>query len=64
MNKKTFLIVSGIITALTTAAETIIPLFELSKESAILGAVGAVGTAAISIVALFIKTPLLEKKGN
>lgn len=64
MNKKTFIIVSGIITAVTTAAETIIPLFELPKESAILGAVGAVGTAAISIVALFIKTPVLEKKGN
>lgn len=56
MSKKTFIIVSGIITAVTTAVETIIPLFQLSKESAILGAVAAIGTAAISVAGLFVKT--------
>ena len=61
MKKKTFVIVSGIITALTTATETIIPLFELTKESAILGAVAAVGTAAISILGCFVTTTEPEK---
>lgn len=61
MKKKTFLITSGIITALTTATETIIPLFELSNESAILGAVAAVSGCVISILGLFVKTPE-EKK--
>ncbi len=53
MSTKTFLIVSGIITAVTTALESVIPLFDLSKESAILAAINAVGSASIAVVAIF-----------
>ena len=41
MSKKTYAIVAGIIGAVTTAIESIIPLFDLPKESLILGAVAA-----------------------
>ena len=62
MSKKTFAIVCGIIGAVVTATETIIPLFALSKESLILGAVAACGTAAIAVVACFIDTSKIESK--
>lgn len=62
MSKKTFAIVTGIIGAVVTASETIIPLFNLSKESLILGAVAACGTAVIAIVACFIDTSKIESK--
>ena len=63
MSKKTYAIVAGIIGAVTTAIESIIPLFDLPKESLILGAVAAVGSAAIAIVACFVDpTKQIEKK--
>lgn len=63
MSKRTYAIVAGIIGAVTTAVESIIPLFNLPKESLILGAVAAVGSAAIAIVACFVDpTKQLEKK--
>jgi uncharacterized membrane protein YadS len=62
MSKKTYAIVAGIIGAVVTAAETIIPLFDLPKESLILGAVAACGSAAIAVVACFIDTSKIESK--
>ena len=63
MSKRTYAIVAGIIGAVTTAVETIIPLFNLPKESLILGAVAAVGSAAIAIAACFVDpTKQIEKK--
>lgn len=63
MSKRTYAIVAGIIGAVTTAIETIVPLFDLPKEPLILGAVAAVGSAAIAIVACFVDpTKQLEKK--
>lgn len=62
MSKKTYAIVAGIIGAVVTAAETIIPMFNLPKESLILGAVGACGSAAIAVVACFIDTSKIESK--
>ena len=63
MSKKTYAIVAGIIGAVTTAIESIIPLFNLPKESLILGAGAAVGSAAIAIVACFVDpTKQLERK--
>lgn len=63
MSKRTYAIVAGIIGAVTTAAETIISLFDMSKESLILGAVAAVGSAAIAITACFVDpTKQIESK--
>lgn len=63
MSKKTYAIVAGILGAVTTAIESIVPLFDLPKESLILGAVAAVGSAAIAVVACFVDpTKQIEKK--
>ena len=63
MSKRTYAIVAGILGAVTTAIESIVPLFDLPKESLILGAVAAVGSAAIAVVACFVDpTKQIEKK--
>lgn len=62
MSKRTFAIVTGIIGAVVSATESIIPLFELPKESLILGAVAACGTAAIAVVYCFSDTSKIESK--
>ena len=63
MSKRTYAIVAGILGAVTTAIESIVPLFDLPKESLILCAVAAVGSAAIAVVACFVDpTKQIEKK--
>ena len=63
MSKKTYAIVAGIIGAVTTAIESIIHLFNLPKESLIIGAFLVFGSAAIGIVACFVDpTKQLERK--
>ena len=62
MSKKTYAIVSGIIGAVATCANTIISLFDLTKEALIIAAVGAVATCATTILACFVdNTKQIEK---
>lgn len=55
MSTKTYVIVSTLTGIVVSATEAAIPLFNLSNESAVLAAVGAVGTAVIAVTACFKK---------
>lgn len=62
MSKKTYAIVSGIVGAVATCANTIIALFNLPKEALIIAAVGAVATCATTVLACFVdNTKQIEK---
>lgn len=61
MSKKTYAIVSGIIAAVITATNTILALFDIPNEPAIIGAITAVGGAAETILALFVKPEETKK---
>lgn len=55
MTKKVFALVSGLIGAVATAGEVVVTFIEPTNMSAIIGSIGIVSTALISVISLFKK---------
>ena len=62
MSKKTFGIVVGILTAVSTAAVALVPIFWPSKVQVISSAITVVFGAAIEICNLFVEQPAKKEE--